>query len=69
MYIYDFYTLRIPAFSFNKLTKMNAVLGSIRQNGELNEDDISEMKNIFSDDTFFASTVLFKELKKWLAGG
>jgi thiopeptide-type bacteriocin biosynthesis protein len=52
---------------------MNAVLGNIRQNGELNEDAISELKKILSDDTFmealfFASTVLFKELKKWLAG-
>jgi hypothetical protein len=51
---------------------MNAVLGNIRQNGELNEDDISELKNILSNDTFlegfFCLNCAFKELKKWRAG-
>jgi len=73
LYNYDFYTLRLPAFSFNKLTKINAVLANIGQNGELNEDDISELKKILSDDDFleglfFATNVLFQALKKWLAG-
>jgi hypothetical protein len=34
LYVYDFYTLRIPTFSFNKLTKINAVLGNIKQDRE-----------------------------------
>ena len=74
LYIYDFYTLRIPTFSVNKLTKINAVLENLRQESELDANGFSELQDILSDETFLeglflASPVLFKELKKWLAGG
>lgn len=73
MYAYDFYTLRIPTFSVNKLTKMNAILENLNQESELNGNDVSELQNTLSDEIFLeglflASPVLFKELKKWLSG-
>ncbi|WPV01570.1 lantibiotic dehydratase [Mucilaginibacter sp. cycad4] len=73
MYTYDFYTLRIPTFSVNKLTKMNAVLEKLNREDDLNGNAIRELQNILSDETFLeglflASPVLFKELKKWLSG-
>ena len=70
---YDFYTLRIPTFSIQKLAKMNDVLKNFEIKGELDEDDTEKLKNILTDETFLeglflASPTLFRELQKWLNG-
>lgn len=73
LFNYDFYALRIPTFSFNKLTTLNSILEKVQREKDPLDFDISELQNIFSDDLFleglfFGSPVLFKELKKWLDG-